>query len=87
MKKLTTFLLFLIIITSFSFGQIVITGVIDGPLSGGTPKAIELYIINDIADLSKYGLGNANNGGGTDGEEYTFPADSSIAVAYINITY
>ena len=28
----------------------------------------------DIADLSRYSLGVANNGGGTDGIEFTFPS-------------
>ena len=31
--------------------SLIITGVIDGPLSGGTPKAVELYAFNDISDL------------------------------------
>ena len=61
----------------------VISGVIDGPLVGGMPKAIELYVINDIADLSQYGVGSANNGGGTDGEEFTFPAVAVTAGTYI----
>ena len=30
----------------------------------------------DIPDLSSYGLGVANNGGGSDGIEYNFPAQS-----------
>ena len=51
--------------------DLVITGVVDGPLSGGTPKAIELYATTDIADLSIYGFGSANYGGGSDGEELT----------------
>ncbi|MBK7095713.1 MAG: lamin tail domain-containing protein [Saprospiraceae bacterium] len=54
--------------------DMLITGVIDGPLTGGIPKAVEFYVINDIPDLSLYGFGSANNGGGTDGQEYTFPA-------------
>jgi endonuclease/exonuclease/phosphatase family metal-dependent hydrolase len=54
--------------------DMVITGVVDGPLSGGVPKAIEVCVLNDIADLSAYGLGSANNGGGSDGEEFTFPS-------------
>ena len=58
---------------------LVISGVIDGPLSGGLPKAIELTALADIADLSIYGVGSANNGGGTDGEEFTFPAVSATA--------
>ena len=41
-------------------------------------KAVHLVATRDIADLSVYGLGVANNGGGTDGVEFTFP---SIAVA------
>lgn len=51
---------------------LVITGVIDGPLSGGVPKAVEVFVLSDIADLSACGLGSANNGGGSDGEEFTF---------------
>ncbi len=39
-------------------------------------KAIHLIANQDIADLSIYGLGVANNGGGTDGLEYTFPVMS-----------
>ena len=47
--------------------SLVISGVIDGPLPGGLPKAIELFATADIADLSIYGLGSPNNGapGGT----------------------
>ncbi|MCP5010783.1 MAG: Ig-like domain-containing protein, partial [Aestuariibacter sp.] len=65
--------------------DLIITGVIDGPLTGGIPKAIELYVTNDIADLSSYGIGSANNGGGTDGEEFTFPAVSATAGDYIYV--
>lgn len=50
-------------------GDLIISGVIDGPLSGGTPKAIELYATSNIADLGRYAVGSANNGGGTDGPE------------------
>ncbi len=64
--------------------DLMITGVFDGPTSGN-PKVIELYVINDIADLSAYGFGSATNGGGTDGEEYTFPADSYAAGDFIYI--
>uniref|UniRef100_UPI0025C2A78A lamin tail domain-containing protein n=1 Tax=Marivita sp. TaxID=2003365 RepID=UPI0025C2A78A len=51
-----------------------ITGVIDGPLPGGLPKAIQLFALEDIADLSIYQLGSPNNGnlGGT--PEFDFPA-------------
>ncbi|MEO1618049.1 MAG: PEP-CTERM sorting domain-containing protein [Planctomycetota bacterium] len=57
--------------------DLVISGVVDGPLSGGTPKAIEFYVINDIGDLSSFGFGSANNGGGSDGEEFTFSGSAS----------
>jgi len=83
MKKLY-FLCLTLLVTALSFGQdLVITAAFDGPLPGGLPKGIELYVINDIADLSVYGIGSANNGGGTDGEEFTFPADAVIAGTYL----
>ncbi len=63
--------------------DLLITGVIDGPLTGGLPKAVELYVVNDIPDLSIFGVGGANNGGGSDGEEFTFPADSATAGQFI----
>jgi predicted extracellular nuclease len=65
--------------------QLVISGVVDGPLTGGTPKAIELYVIVDIADLTIYGVGGANNGGGTDGQEFTFPPGGASAGSFIYI--
>ncbi|MEL7531825.1 MAG: T9SS type A sorting domain-containing protein [Bacteroidota bacterium] len=66
-------------------GNIIITGVFDGPLTGGTPKGVELYIVNNIANLSIYGLGSANNGGGSDGEEFTFPAVPATAGTFIYV--
>jgi hypothetical protein len=51
----------------------------DGQGSSNEGKAIHLVANRDIADLSIYGLGVANNGGGTDGLEYTFPAQSVAA--------
>lgn len=57
--------------------DLIITGVIDGPLSGGLPKAVEMYAIHAIPDLSIYGIGFANNGGGTDGQEYTLSGSAS----------
>ena len=54
--------------------KLVLTGVISGPLSSGTtPKAIELYALDYIGDLSIYGIGIANDGSGSDGQEYAFP--------------
>ena len=65
--------------------DLIITGVIDGPLSGGIPKAIEFYVLNDIADLSEYGFGSANNGGGTEGKEFTFPQVAAAAGDFIYV--
>lgn len=48
----------------------------DVPEGGASGKAIHLIANANIADLSEYGLGSANNGGGTDGQEYTFPVQS-----------
>ncbi len=84
MVKLLTLLAILAIVPAAN-AQLVITGVVDGPLSYGTPKAIELFACDDIADLSVYGLGCANNGGGTDGVEYTFPADAVAAGTFIYV--
>lgn len=66
--------------------DLLLTGVYDGPLAGGTPKGVELYVLNDISDLSEYGIGSANNGGGTDGVEYTFPAVSASAGDFLYLT-
>ena len=75
---------------SYSIGEsessLLISGVIDGPLSGGTPKAVEFFVIDDITDLSAYGFGSANNGGGSDGEEFTFPSISVSSGSYITVS-
>ncbi len=44
---------------------LVISGILDGALPGGKPKALELYVAQDISDLSIYGLGLAANGNGS----------------------
>lgn len=83
---LTSIALFFGLSSSPAMAQdLVITGVIDGPLSGGTPKAVELYAINNVPDLSICGIGSASNGGGTDGEEFTFPADPVTAGSFIYV--
>ena len=63
---------------------LVITGVFDNA-TGSTPKGIELYVLEDIADLSIFGVGSANNGGGTGGEEFTFPAVGATKGDYIYV--
>ena len=45
--------------------DLVITGIIDAPRTGGLPKAIEIYVINSVADLSIYKVQSYGNGGTT----------------------
>ena len=73
-------------IASTANAQLAITTVFDGPLSGGVPKGVELQALSDIDDLSIYGVGSANNGGGSDGQEFTFPAVSVTAGTYIYLS-
>jgi hypothetical protein len=47
--------------------------------AGEAGKAVHLYATQAIPDLSKYKIGVANNGGGTDGPEVDLPAVSAQA--------
>ena len=53
------------------------------PTAGNDGKAIHVVATADIEDLSVYGVGVAGNGGGTDGQEYTFDAISVNAGDHI----
>ena len=64
--------------------NLIITGIIDGPLPGGIPKAIELYVLADIADLSMYGIEAATNGNASTGPEFTL-SGSATAGDYIYV--
>ena len=72
------------LLTLTSHASLHLTGIFDASLSGGTPKGIELYASDDIADLSAYAVGSANNGGGTDGAEFTL-SGSATAGDYIYV--
>ena len=76
----------LIAVNGNAFGpptnSLIITGVFDAK-NGSSPKGVEMYVKNNIDDLSLYGVGSANNGGGTDGQEFTFPAVSATAGQFI----
>ncbi|MAL59007.1 MAG: hypothetical protein CMC14_03075 [Flavobacteriaceae bacterium] len=69
--------------------DLVITGVLDVDIDNPTPtvavQAVEVYVIEDIPDLSLYGIGVANDGGGSDGQEFTFPAVAASAGDYLVI--
>ena len=79
MKYLNVLLSFsLINLTISSQNNLELIGVLDldVPTGGSTGKAIHVKANQNISDLSIYGIGIANNGGGTDGQEYTFPSIS-----------
>ncbi len=64
---------------------VMLTAVFDATLTGGLPKGIELLVTRDIDDLSVCGVGSANNGDGSDGQEFTFEATSAKAGDYLYI--
>ena len=63
---------------STSTAGVILKGVLDLdlPTGGSTGKAVHIKALQSIPDLSIYGIGIANNGGGTDGQEYIFPSIS-----------
>ena len=65
--------------------NLVLTGIMDFtvPSGGSNGKAIHVTALDTIADLSIYGIGVANNGGGTDGQEYTFDPISVLPGEHI----
>ena len=75
-------------------GQLAITEVCDGTLTGGQPKFIEFTNVGNaaIADLSAYSLYNFNNGGCNNSFDPTqlnavsLAAGDSYVVAYENST-
>lgn len=61
-------------------GQLILSGVIDGPRTGGLPKAVEFYAVSDIPDLGVYSLSSANNGAALPAvAEFVFPVGVSVA--------
>ncbi len=63
--------------------DLILTGVWDAQPGFSGTKGAEFFAVNDIPDLSVYGVGVVNNGNGTDGVEYTFPAQSLAAGSFI----
>ena len=53
--------------SSVGSASLIITGVFDGPLSGGTPKVVEVYASTAIGDLSQYALEYYFNANATPG--------------------
>ena len=64
----------------------IITGVIDGPLPGGEPKAMELHVVRDIPDLTIWGLELASNGANSTGSpSFTFPSGTAAEGDFIYV--
>lgn len=63
--------------------QMIMTGIIH---AGAAPKALEFYVLDDLETLGQYGLGTAQNGGGTDGVEWTFPDEGAEAGSFVYVT-
>ena len=63
--------------------DLIITGVWDAQPGFGGTKGAEFYALNNIPDLSIYGVGVVNNGNGTDGVEFTFASQSLAAGSFI----
>jgi hypothetical protein len=76
-KHLATMAMAPLLLASTSQAAFVISAVTDGDLSGGNPKSIILQAVAPVADLTAWGVGSANNGGGSDGQEFTLPAGSA----------
>ena len=66
-------------------GSLVISGVFDAQPSGAGAKGMELYALDDIPDLSVFGVSSANNGNGSSFVEFNFPAVSVDAGSCIYI--
>jgi hypothetical protein len=79
MKKLLM-LLAVVLMASPAAAQLVITGVLDGPLSGGTPKVIELTACDD-EDLGNFTLATAANGNAEFNMGYSFTLPSQPIAA------
>jgi hypothetical protein len=45
--------------------DLIITGIMDGPLPGGNPKVLEIYAMNNVTDMSQYSVQYAGNGSTT----------------------
>lgn len=64
--------------------ELILTGAMDGPLTGGNPKFVELFATTNIADLSIYSIEVAFNGAVSSGTpQYTFPANAVTQGTYI----
>ena len=82
---LSFFVFFLIALPSVASAQLLITGVVDGTNSNGTPKGMEILATEDIADLSVYTIVRDTNGAGPFDTERALPAVALNSGSYYYI--
>lgn len=66
--------------------QLTIVGVVDGPLAGGLPKAVELRVDTPINDLSECGIGIAVNGKAEVSQSFKFGEKSADIGTYVTVS-
>ena len=65
---------------------LMLTGVFRGDIGGTEPSSIELYALEDIPDLSVYGIEIARDGDTATGKDYTLKAVSLDSGSYYTIS-
>lgn len=86
MKKLY-FLLLSILISTASFGQTpIITAIVDGDCTGGTPKVLEIYA-NGTVNFANYSLQNQTNGNTTWENTLSLASLGEITDGFVYIVY
>lgn len=85
MKKLY-FLLLTVLITTASFGQTpIITAIVDGDCSGGTPKLLEIYALGTV-DFSLYSIENQTNANTTWGSTQDLSTLGTVTDGFVYVT-
>jgi predicted extracellular nuclease len=77
MKQLVLTFVAVISLSASGNAQLLISGIIDGPRTGGLPKAIELYASEDIPDLSLWDVQYYFNATVTPGTTVTLSGSAS----------
>ncbi len=85
MKKILLSMMVVLFAINLQAQDLMITGIFDGPMPGGKPKVLELYAINDIADLSVYTVQNQTNANTEWGNPFSLSGSAS-AGDFIYIT-
>lgn len=86
MLMLRIAVLFGLLETTRAESCLTLTGIIDGPLPGGLPKAAELFATCPVADASVYGIGVVSNGNGDSGQDFALPSVAIAAGEYFYIS-